>query len=529
MSVSIQDLLGLPSLQQARVVAGKNGLNKTITSISVLESIDQDKLGFNFPGISNFFGHEAIITAFMDARNNVEKQCQTILRLKEEGEVAIILFYLGSIVSELSPEVIQLCDEIKMPLIVMPKKRLDLRYGDVIIEVCEAIVNDKTSTDVFTTEIIDILSEVPSDNRNMMTVLSYIRNMVHSSVFLLNDSYDILNYAEWPNGRNIPIYNIIEHVRSELNTNDIMDVLIDNNHYYFATEELTINQNRIIILIVKETPEIHLETRKQIKFVVRTYINLWAEGYGDIDSKQLLNSIIHGDNEKSFRMGQSLELDLSKAKELHMIFTLNDDHEFEKLLAVRDSIRYSLETHGVTSVCDIFDETIIVISGEESISDIIADAITYCDDTDTPFGVIRHKILSDINELRDVYWQFNRCRKHIPIVYPNCQSFTSSKLDYLDKALAIHLDENQARSITDKLTIPLKNCSIYEDLLNTLIVFLLDAECSVSKTAEIMYIHLNTVKYRLKKIEELLGYKPTSVPEIHTTYLASILLRIGEA
>ena len=40
MSVTVSDLLKLPSLQQARVIGGAGGLKKVVSSISVLESTD---------------------------------------------------------------------------------------------------------------------------------------------------------------------------------------------------------------------------------------------------------------------------------------------------------------------------------------------------------------------------------------------------------------------------------------------------------------------------------------------------------
>ena len=46
MSVTVADLLKLPSLRQAKVIGGAKGLGKTVSSISVLESVDPGVLGF---------------------------------------------------------------------------------------------------------------------------------------------------------------------------------------------------------------------------------------------------------------------------------------------------------------------------------------------------------------------------------------------------------------------------------------------------------------------------------------------------
>ena len=44
MSVTVEDILKLPSMRQAKVLGGKGGLNKVVSSISVLESVDPEVL-----------------------------------------------------------------------------------------------------------------------------------------------------------------------------------------------------------------------------------------------------------------------------------------------------------------------------------------------------------------------------------------------------------------------------------------------------------------------------------------------------
>ena len=142
MSVTISDIMKLPSLSGASIAAGLKGMNRTISAISVMESSDEEGLGIKFQGQSNYYGQEIIITAFMAARDDVNKQCAAIRRLQQEGEVGIIVFYVGSILPCLDQRVIDLADQLEIPMIVMPEKRLELRYGDVICEVMGAIVEE---------------------------------------------------------------------------------------------------------------------------------------------------------------------------------------------------------------------------------------------------------------------------------------------------------------------------------------------------------------------------------------------------
>ena len=64
------------------------------------------------------------------------------------------------------------------------------------------------------------------------------------------------------------------------------------------------------------------------------------------------------------------------------------------------------------------------------------------------------------------------------------------------------------------------------DLYETLAVFYFDAHMSVSETASLMFVHPNTVKYRLKKISEKLGCSVTDMPEMLELYTAIALKRL---
>ena len=62
--------------------------------------------------------------------------------------------------------------------------------------------------------------------------------------------------------------------------------------------------------------------------------------------------------------------------------------------------------------------------------------------------------------------------------------------------------------------------------METLSVYLLDGETSVTRTAELLYLHKNTVKYRIQRISDLLGYRPDKMPEAVRLYQAVAVERL---
>ena len=186
MSVTVADLLKLPSLRNAEVVAGKQGLNRIVTSVSVLEyaepSFLQDELFQNI----EFFGSEIVITAFADIRDNVEAQCANIIRLNEAGEVGLILYYVGILLDKIDPRLIRLADSLGFILICMPKGRLDLRYSEAICDIMGEIYQDQTSNAAFTADILERITHLPVHQRTVDTVFKMLSDRLHLSLFLVS-------------------------------------------------------------------------------------------------------------------------------------------------------------------------------------------------------------------------------------------------------------------------------------------------------------------------------------------------------
>ena len=63
-------------------------------------------------------------------------------------------------------------------------------------------------------------------------------------------------------------------------------------------------------------------------------------------------------------------------------------------------------------------------------------------------------------------------------------------------------------------------------LLETLEHYLLDARLNVTRTADMMFLHKNTIKYRLQRVAERLGFVPGDLPESIPLFTACALGRL---
>ena len=126
MSITVSDCLKLPSLREGVVVAGENGLSSIVNNISVLEITEESQISAMKDDINNF---ELCLTSFAGIAGNVEAQCKIIQYLADVGDVGLVIYYVGTIMQEVNPQIIQTANSLDFPIIVMPLNRIDFRYA----------------------------------------------------------------------------------------------------------------------------------------------------------------------------------------------------------------------------------------------------------------------------------------------------------------------------------------------------------------------------------------------------------------
>ena len=198
MSVTVSDLLCLPSLRQAKVLGGSRGLSKIVSSISVLESTDPDILVNGLFPQGEFFGSEMVITGFLNITDDVERQCANIRQLAEGGEAGLILFYVGVYMPRVDKQLIDLANEIDFVLICMPEGDKNLRYGEVICDVMDCIYRDRARNESIVSEILARVSGLPVHLQSVNTILKMVSDRISASVVLCDSSMRILNLVAWP-------------------------------------------------------------------------------------------------------------------------------------------------------------------------------------------------------------------------------------------------------------------------------------------------------------------------------------------
>ena len=232
MSITVRDCLNLPSLSTARLVAGHQGLDNIVTTISVIE-FDDYKDDFFVP-------NEIVITSFYSVKDDVGEQCRILEHSKNSGDVAVVLFYSDIVMRGIDSRLLDTANRIGLPLIVLPEDNIKLKYSDVISEVMEAVVLDKQSQAQVDDSVTLAKKIYPHENSFNFWQLSLAEKC--RTLLINHDPVELQNYQS-----------LIDPIK---NSQDIMDTLaaylIDADSQLGRTAELTfLHRNTVIYRLNK--------------------------------------------------------------------------------------------------------------------------------------------------------------------------------------------------------------------------------------------------------------------------------------
>ena len=467
MSVTVEDLMRLPSLRQAKVIGGSGGMRRVVSSISVLESTKPEILVNElFPDArSGYSGGELVITGFINCTDDVEMQCENVRRLIEGGEVGLVLYYVGVYLPRVDQRLIDMADENDFVLICMPEGKSNLRYGELITDVTECIYQDKSSASLVS-DILDRMSSAPRSQQTVATALRMLCMELGCSIVLGSMDGVLLELATWP---------------SEL---------------------------------------------EQAADTLRICINIWGRQSGTDAVNELVRAILQDEPLRMRRLAGIFHIDIASIHEL-WLFCCTDAGKVKKhMKEYCELMRQYADTvfgavfEGMPVMClstpHSLRETEKVMVG------MIADMRAVWPDA----VIVRCCGLNNTTDCRKAYLTVLDALEDVRNIFPDRCLVLQGELEFAAECRKlIDGGEDAVMRSLAPLT-ALKSDSESGDLLETVCTYLLDCDGSVTKTAGKLFLHRNTIKYRLQRITDMLGYHPAKMPEMMGLYRSAAVYRL---
>ncbi|BAK93818.1 PucR family transcriptional regulator [Tetragenococcus halophilus] len=516
MSVEFKSLLNLPSLREAEVVAGVDGLKRQVSSITVLEQSNVAKLREELFNQEDKYGSEIVISGLMTISHDIDAQVEMIQHLQREGEIGLILYYVGVFIPEIDQRLLDTCNKLNFPLIVMPEGEPSLRYSEVIYEVVEAIVKQEMVETSFSNQMVEQISKLPANQRNADTMLKMLTDRTHSSIVLTDMRGQIINAGTWPSISTLDLSYMVKQTTGT-NIQSIETVSAVKRTIFHSGMEA------IQFYMFKENQPLTENMVEQAAEVVQIFMNLWGQNYEAVNTQELVKAILNDESVKMRRLGAVLHIDVGNISNVWFV------HVEEPTLQaiVMRQLKEEMTSHFNVLLVELFEQTIAVFMDEGKTNegfDMIAFEVSKkLQQEGICHTIVQYLGMDTTSDVQTAYSKMKEYFEQAKFLYPKQRMFTQLHFQFVaecEKRIA-----EGEKSIHQALG-PLQPLIKQPELLDTLAVFLLDAQSHYAKAGKLLYVHMNTIKYRIKRINELVHYSVTKLPESLTYYRAIAIWRL---
>ncbi|MEH7306838.1 PucR family transcriptional regulator [Neobacillus drentensis] len=527
--MNVNEVLTIPQLEGMTIIAGESGISREVESVNMMDA----------PDIIHFLNQsEFLITTAYHFKDHPHKLTELVQAMAEQG-CAGLGIKTKRFLDKVPDEVINKANELAFPIIELP---IDLSLGEIVNHTLRAILDQRATELTLALETHKHFTKIIMEGKGIELLLQDLSQVIHRPVQLIDQHFKPiyqrnknLNFPLLLDGLKIPsrmTSPISLSVRSTKQTCTLFPVHISEKKKGFLMimgeiektdhlTSLTIEQatNVISFALMKEHALRQQERSNRNDFFLQF-------SDGTFSSQE---EIIGRAAEFSLKNAQKYICAVGKIDrdDQHATYTerlekADDIYEFMEgeILDMTPVIHFF--THGESCILLFEVQETISIPGtnaESALLQIQEKVSNYFGNT-ISFGVsnVSHTFLDVKNAYKDAVDALSQGQLSKKTAY--IQTYHTKDVMEL---LRMVPQEELKNFYTFALS-PFSESKLEEEqsLLDTLSVYL-ETHCQISETAKRLFVHRNTVVYRIEKCEEILG---KSLKDSETTMQIRLALRI---
>jgi len=522
MKVTVNDCLQLDSFKNSIVVAGERKMNNRVKAVSVMDAatIEEAVKCSGEPGTM-------VLTAFAGMKNDVKLQCEAIVELARSGAAALVYFQRGKGYKTIDKEVTAAAEGAGLPLIVMADS--DGRdYSPIIAEVMEHVLyGNNFENSLINNTIFHLLNFEKHANFQQALHEAAVNN--EFQVVLLTEDFNPVFAVE--TRYQTTINEAIRRGReAALNLSNIYSLIdIDGVLSYWGLVEIE-NKKHYLIIVDNDDNYSAGEITKLAE-IIQLAMGMWKYTPERDAKTEFVKALMRGNKSLAYSLREEAGV---KAADIISVFyaknietrsgdeIINKFMEGDKLNIIK--IKEDEESYAVLMKGKNFDYL------DDNVEKA---ACTQLFDTLKAGQNVRIFHVTGIDGIEgagDGFRLIGETWSFVEAIFPYKRVFSKYELALVSNCINIQMQGGHLKKNYMDLLAPFRKEGDHKSrqLLETLETFVLDAGMNSGKTSEFMGIHTNTVQYRLKKINELLGAEITGNRVIPGLTIALALRRMED-
>ncbi|MCU5489192.1 PucR family transcriptional regulator ligand-binding domain-containing protein [Bacillus cereus] len=516
--MKLYDIMKIPIFDQAKLIAGHKGVEQEVYTVNMMDA----------PDIIHFLKrNELLVTSAYHFKDDMYALRELIIQMKKQGCTALGI-KTKRFLQEIPKDIISLADEIYFPIIELP---FDIGLGDLVNQTLSYILDMRTNELHQAMQIHQQFSNHIISGKGINMILENLTSLIQLPVVLLdyhlrpisehnNTKASIQNLKKFfINGRKLPL-STIEIVTFSLltktrDTVSIFPIYTQNNQYsYLVIDGFISPLNRSMVLAVEQAANV-----LAFELIKEHSLRQYSRRIQDEFFTNVINSVFSTQDE-IINLGKEFNLSFDQKyiciigkidiKEFTMSFM---EYQEEKDL-IYDLIEEELNSYTANVHLFIKDDMYVLLVNcdviwrqtekERMISllkNIQVKIYTYFQKS-ISFGIANSSeqllhISHSFKEATDAFYygEMSGSKEFIEIYQAK---EISAILRMIPQEQLKKFYESTLHSLANE------NEKDHAVLLHTLSVYL-ETHCAISETAKRLFLHRNTVIYRLEKCEEILG------------------------
>lgn len=524
MKISVNDCLKLDAFRGSRVLACSEECTRRVRTVSVL---DEDDLGMGVD--RNGVGEQMVITHFWTSKDDAEAQKKAVEALGRKGISALVVYLNDRGVREISPEVVRAAEEVRLPLITISDTG-KVTYSMLIEQVLDKILyGENYSDNILNNSISHLLnfekhSSFPAALREAAMHNNY-------QIVLMTEEFNTILTVETRHLVKIEDAVLAARKLDAFNMNGFTRVEIESVVTYWGF--INIKDSRYILVIVDNEDEYSAAEMGKLAQTIELAIGMWKYT-PDRDSRaEFIKSAVRGDisfchtllDESGLRGMQFTSAFYIKdaGDNIDSFYEVLDEHrkksDFGLLLTTEAN-----EIYGIVYVEGGQERG---IAAKNACLEMFDELKSLCRDE----KIFHITGMEKLETCVDGFKMINKTSRYMEKVFPFKRVFSKYEISMVSDCVYMQTGSQLQRKMYLDLLEPFER-EVSQNkgrmLIETLSTFVLDAGMNSNRTAEFMNIHNNTVQYRLRKANEILGAEMTANRVIPGLTMALALKRLEE-
>jgi PucR family transcriptional regulator, purine catabolism regulatory protein len=195
--LTVESALQLSAMEHCRVLAGAEGLGRPVTSVNQME----------VPDLVNWTKEgQLIITTGYFIRNDVNEQRQLLLDLSEKGSAGLAI-KIRRFFQNIPQHMISLADELRFPLIEIPEEH---NISDIMNELMKELLTIQTRQIERSHEIHDRFTEIPLKGGGLNRIAELLGELTGCGVTIADANGKLVSFYDEPDSC-CPMVELFQH------------------------------------------------------------------------------------------------------------------------------------------------------------------------------------------------------------------------------------------------------------------------------------------------------------------------------